>query len=266
MGNKPQIGENVTIKPGVILEDDVYIGDGCYLDYNCIIRSGTALGKQCYVGAGCILGELNKEFFEDFTPQLIPLTIGDHAIIRSYSIIYGGTEIGDHFQTGHRVTIREQSKIGHHVNIGTLGDVQGYCSIGNYVHTHSNVHISQTSTIADYVWLFPNVVFTNDPTPPSDQIVGVNIEKFAAVGAGAILLPGITIGEDALVAAGATVTKDVPASTIVAGSPGKSQGPTSKIKNKFTGEQVYPWRYTFSRGMPWQDIGYDAFEKQEQET
>lgn len=98
--------------------------------------------------------------------------------------------MGDYFQTGHQVTIREKSRIGHHVSIGTLSDIQGDCEIGNYVRLHSNVHIGQKSVIHDYVWIFPYVVLTNDPTPPSEELVGVEIKSFAIVATGTVVLPG----------------------------------------------------------------------------
>ena len=158
-----------------------------------------------------------------------------------------------------RVTIREGAKIGDHVRIGTLSDIQGHCEIGNYVNMHSNVHIGQKSIIKDYVWIFPYVVLTNDPTPPSENLVGVIIESFAIISTGSIILPGVHIGEDALIGAGAIVNKDVENEKIVVGNPAKPISDVRKIKNKVTGESIYPWRYTFDRGMPWEGEGYTSW-------
>ena len=79
------------------------------------------------------------------------------------------------------MTIRENSNIGEHVRIGTLSDIQGYCQIGNYVNMHSNVHVAQASIIHDYVWLFPYVVLTNDPQPPSMTTAGVEIDRLCSL-------------------------------------------------------------------------------------
>ncbi len=141
------------------------------------------------------------DFYTDRSNKVHPLIIGQKALIRSETIIYGDTVIGDNFQTGHRVTIREKSRIGHNVRIGTLSDIQGDCDIGNYVNLHSNVHIGMKSTIKDYVWIFPYVVLTNDPTPPSETLLGVTIEEFAIIATGSIIMPGKHIGKDALVGA-----------------------------------------------------------------
>lgn len=261
-----QIAKSAVIAPDAVIGEDVIIEDGVWIDHHCIIRDHVTIKKNSRIGAGCILGEYLADFYDSLENQLHPLVIGEHALIRSNTIIYGDTQIGDFFQTGHRVTIREESRIGHHVRIGTLSDIQGDCRIGNYVNIHSNVHIGQTTKIEDFVWLFPYVIATNDPTPPSNQLSGVTIQRFAVIASGSILTPGVTVGEDALVGAGSVVTRDVPPEEVVVGNPARSRGSVRNIRNHITGEPVYPWRYTFDRGMPWQGIGYDAYMSRERNS
>ncbi len=255
-------GKNVVIKEGVIIGENVTIGDDVYIDYNCIIRDNVTIKSGTTIGANCILGEYQMDFFDNHLAGEHTLIIGEHSIIRSFSVIYGDTVVGDYFQTGHRVTIREKTKIGHHVSVGTLSDIQGDCNIGNYVRMHSNVHIGMKSEIEDFVWIFPYCVLTNDPTPPSTVLQGVTLKKYAVVSTGSILLPGITVESDSLVAAGANVTKDVPAGKVVAGNPAKVIADISAIKNKETGESVYPWRETFKRGMPWENTCFQEWNSQ----
>jgi UDP-3-O-[3-hydroxymyristoyl] glucosamine N-acyltransferase len=254
-----KIGDNVTICDGCIVGDNVIIGDNTYLDYGVIIRNNVSLGADSFVGARCILGEYLASFINKRIEDFPKLIIGHHAVIRSESIIYGGTIIEDDFQTGHRVTIREQAEIGNHVKVGTLSDIQGYCSIGDYSRMHSNVHVGQKTKIGRFVMIFPYVVFTNDPTPPSRPISGVTVEDFAIISTGSIILPGVHIGKDCLIGASANVTKDVADEAIIVGNPGKDIGSVRKITNKFTGQQVYPWRYTFDEGMPWEGVGYQSW-------
>lgn len=273
------IGENVVIGNNVIIEENVSIGanskikDGCiiganssigensFLDYAVIVRENVQIGTNAFIGARVILGEYLVDFIDERDYQKHKTQIGNDCVIRSETIIYGENVIGDNFQTGHRVTIREKSKICDHVRIGTLSDIQGDCVIGNYVNLHSNVHIGQKSTLKNYVWIFPYVVLTNDPNPPSEQLLGVTVEEFAIIATGSVVLPGKVIGKDSLVGAGAVVNKDVAEGKVVVGNPIREIGETSKIKNKTTGEAVYPWRYHFDRGMPWKGIGYDEWEK-----
>lgn len=257
MEKNNQIGNNVVIKDTVILGNHVTIEDNVYIDDFCIVRDYVHIKANTMIGPRCILGESQMDFYRDRTNvKPHPLIIGQDSIVRSGTIIYGDTFIGDSFQTGHNVTIREKAIIGNHVSIGTLSDIQGDCEIGNYTRLHSNVHISQKSVIKEYVWIFPYVVLTNDPTPPSESCLGVTIEKFAVIATKAVLLPGVKIGEDALIGAGSIVSKDVEPLAIIVGNPGKRIGAITDIKNKETGESIYPWRYTFRRGMPWEMMGF----------
>lgn len=258
ISNKAQIGKNVEIGFGVVIGDDVIIGDNVRVDDYSRILNGVSVGANSYIGAYCTLGEPGIYKIGHKIGQTV---IGENALIRSYSIIYHSNHIGNNFQTGHRVSIRENSVIGNNVRIGTVSDVQGHCKIGNFVNLHSNVHIGQKSIIEDYVWIFPYVVLTNDPTPPSNELLGVTVKRFAAIATGAILLPGVVVGEDTLVGACTVVNKNVDDKTIVVGNPMKVVGDVSKIKSKKTGKSAYPWKFNFERGMPWEGIGYENWEK-----
>lgn len=255
-----RIGRNVEIRDGVTIEDHVVIGDNCLIDYGAIIKENVTIGSNSFVGAQCILGEYLYDFFADRVNHEHPLIIGENALLRSGTIIYGGSELGPHFQTGHRVTIREGTHVGEHVSVGTLSDIQGRCVIGDYVHLHSNVHIGQGSRLGNYVWIFPYVVLTNDPTPPSETLRGVTVDDFACVCTQSVVLPGVHIGKDALVGAGANVTRDIAEGMLAVGNPAKVIKPVRDLLDEH-GQLHYPWRYHFDRGTPWQDVGYDQWLK-----
>lgn len=225
--NSAKIGKNVNIGPYSIVHKNVVIGDN------------TEIGAYCEIGLPTNLA--NER----------PLIIGKGAVIRSHSVLYEGSTFGENLVTGHRVTIRELTTAGDGFQIGTLGDIQGHCHIGDYVKCHSNVHIGQHSTIGNYVWIFPYVVLTNDPHPPSEVMVGVTIEDFAVIATMSIILPGVTVKKGALVGAHSSVNKDVNPDAVVAGSPAKFICGTEKIKLKDgSGEHAYPWRRHFHRGYP----------------
>ncbi len=245
-------GKNVIIKDSVFIGDNVILEDDVYLDYGAIIRDNVHIKRGTTIGARCILGEYLGDFYEDRTNKTHPLVIGENSIIRSETIIYGDCEIGDNFMTGHRVTIREGSIISENVRVGTLSDIQGKCIIGHHVNIHSNAHLGQDCKIGNYVWIYPYVVLTNDPYPPSEILTGVTIEDYAVVAVGAVVLPDVTIGEGALVAAGTIVTKNVERGKVVSGNPGREKGNTFDIINRYTNEPAYPWRDRFDRGMPWE--------------
>lgn len=257
-----KIGKNVVIKEGTIIGENVILEDDVYIDYGCIIRDNVHIKEGSFIGARSILGEYLMDFYKDKINMVHPLVIGRNALIRTEAVIYGDNIIGDDFQCGHKVTIRESNVIGDRVRVGTLSDIQHHCEIGNYVNIHSNVFIGEESIIKDYVWIFPHVVLTNDPTPPSDVLLGVVIESFAAISAKSVILPGVHIHEDALVGAGSVVTKDVPKETLVIGNPARAVCSVRDIKNKRTGASIYPWKLTFKRGMPWEDSDYDTWSLQ----
>ena len=150
-------------------------------------------------------------------------TIGENAIIRSGTILYCDVTIGDHFQSGHNVMIREKTKIGNRVAIGTSAVVEGNTIIGNEVSLQSMVYIPTDTVIGNNVFIGPNTVLTNDRYPPTriGGLKGPQIRDAAAIGANTTLLPGVCIGEGALVAAGAIVTRDVPAYKLAIGAPAK---------------------------------------------
>lgn len=261
IGKNVSIGKGVVIQNGCKIGNNVTIGDNVYIDYDVVIRDNVTVSADCTIGAKSILGEYLVDFYKDRTSTFHPLIIGKGSLIRSETIIYGDNVLGEYLQTGHRVTIREQSRIGNHVRIGTLCDIQGYCDIQDYVNLHSNVFVGQKSVIKKYAWLFPRVILTDDPNPPSNSLLGVTVEEYAVIAAGAVVLPGKTIGKGALVGAGSVITKDIAANTVAVGNPAREKGTTEKIRDRITGKQVYPWQYTFDRGMPWEKVGYEVWEK-----
>ena len=116
---------------------------------------------------------------------------------------------------------------------------------------HSNVHIGQCSKIGNFVWIFPYVVLTNDPHPPSEVMIGATIEDEAAIATMSVILPGVVVGRRSLVGAHSLVQKNVPEDMLVAGSPAREICNTSKIKMKDnSGRNAYPWTNHFHRGYP----------------
>jgi acyl-[acyl carrier protein]--UDP-N-acetylglucosamine O-acyltransferase len=222
-----QIGADVSIGAFSIVHDRVRIGAGTRIESHCEIGYPTPLAEDA------------------------ELVIGENSLIRSHSIFYQGSSFGARLVTGHRVTVREKTHAGLNLQIGTLSDLQGHCRIGDYVRLHSNVHIGQCSRIGDCVWIFPYVVLTNDPHPPSTLLSGVTVEEFAVIATMSVVLPGVTLGRGSLVAAHSSVNRDVEPDMVVGGSPAKPICPTEKIRLKDGSEQpAYPWRRHFHRGYP----------------
>jgi acetyltransferase-like isoleucine patch superfamily enzyme len=151
--------------------------------------------------------------------------IGPEAHIRSHTVIYAGNKIGNKFQTGNKVNIRESNEIGDNVSVGTLSVIEHHVKIGNNVRIHSQVFIPEYSILEDDSWLGPNVVLTNAKYPLSpgvkESLKGPVIKGGAKIGANVTILPGVVIGRNALVGAGSVVVKDVPDGAVVVGNPAR---------------------------------------------
>lgn len=156
--------------------------------------------------------------------------IGNNCRIRSGSVIYSGVEIGDETQTGHHVVIRENTKIGSRSSIGTGVKCEMDTIIGNNVSVETQSHITAKMVIEDYVFIGGFVGTTNDNRMlwrregHGQFLKGPTLEFGCRIGSGVILLPGITIGREAMIAAGSVVTKDVPAFKIMKGIPARIIG------------------------------------------
>lgn len=236
----------LSIHPTAIIHPDAIIGQNVTVGAFSIIHKNVKIGDRTVIGSHCELG--HPIFGGEKSSKLI---IGNDSLIRSHSVFYEGSSFGDKLITGHRVTVREGTKAGENLQIGTLSDIQGKCEIGNFVRFHSNVHIGRHSKIGNYVWIFPYVVLTNDPHPPSEVMQGVTVKDFVAIATMSVILPGVTINEGVLIGAHSSVTKSVEADMVAVGSPAKQVCPTNKIELKDGSLQpAYPWRRHFHRGYP----------------
>lgn len=246
-------GRNIIISPSAKLGNNVKVGD------NTIIFDNVVIGDNTIICNDCIIGEPLNDYYYNSEYENPKTIIGANSLIRSHAIIYAGNEIGDYFQCGHRVTIREYTKIGSHCSFGTLDDIQGYSVFGNYCRLHSNVHIGQNSKLGDFVFVYPYVVFTNDPTPPSNVCIGPIVGDYSQIATGSVLLPGVSVGKHCLVGAGSILSKTLNDYSLAVGVPAKMIKDVRDIKDRETGEAHYPWPVRFSRGMPWDGVGYETW-------
>lgn len=138
------------------------------------------------------------------------------------------SSIGEGTRIWQFVIIFEGAKIGKECNICAQTLIESDVIVGDRVTIKSGVQLWDGTRIGNDVFVGPNVTFTNDKHPRSkiypEIFLGITINNNASIGANATLMPGINIGEYAMVGAGAVVTKDVAAYTVVAGNPAKIIG------------------------------------------
>ena len=184
-----------------------------------VIYPNVKLGDNVSIEDYCIIGAPFKGQKTETTE------IGDDSIIRSHTVIYAGNKIGRHFQTGNKANIRELNEIGDNVSVGTLSVVEHHVRIQSNVRIHTQAFVSEYSRLEEDCWIGPNVVITNAKYPKSpnakNELIGATIRSKAKIGANSTILPGVVIGQNALIGAGSVVTKNVEDNTIVAGNPAK---------------------------------------------
>lgn len=185
------------------------------------------IGKGCKIDKDVILG------YPTGRPiKKTGVILGPHAVIRSGTVIYNSVRIGECFQTGHHVLIREENEIGNWVEIWANTVIDYGCKIGNNVKIHTNGYIPQYTLIEDDVFIAPGACFANDKYPVSSKLEGPWIKKGARIGVNVTILPGVIVGEKAVIGAGSVVTKDVQPGDVVVGNPARVAGRVEDVYKK----------------------------------
>ena len=199
-----EVGQNVVIYPGTV------IGAGAKILDNAVVGKQPSLSPR---------STAKKE-------PLQPTVIGAGTIVSTGAIVFAGTTIGARVIIGDQACVRERVVVGDDVVIGRGTLVENDTTIGAMTKIQADAYITAYSTLEEHVFIAPCVVTTNDNymgrTEKRHALVkGPTIRRGARIGGGAILCPGIEIGEEAFVGAGAVVTKDVPPRVVVVGSPAR---------------------------------------------
>ncbi len=198
------MADTAVVYPGTV------IGDGCkILDY-------AVVGKQP------TLSPRSTAKRED----LPPLELGAGTIVSTGAVLFAGTLIGERVILGDQSCVRERCQIGDDVVIGRGSLVENDTTIGSLTKIQAHAYITAYSTLEDDVFIAPCVATTNDnfmgrTEKRHELIKGPTIRRGARVGGAAVLLPGIEVGEEAFVGAGAVVIRDVPPKTVVVGNPAR---------------------------------------------
>lgn len=220
---------------------------GAVVHPTAIVGGNVQLGAGTVVEAFVVLGAPPR----GKTADQAPLVIGPGSVIRAHSTIYGGSTIGARLQTGHGALIREDNVIGDDVSVGTNASLEFGNRIGSRVRIHTGCFL-ELVTIEDEVFLGPRVVFTDDPHPQCpaylDCVKGGTVRKRARIGANSTILPGVEIGEDALVGAGSVVRKHVKARSVVAGNPAVEVKEDIRDLACFVG--IFPHAYSWLTDLP----------------
>ena len=194
-----------------------------------IVYPGTVLGEGVKVLEHAVVGKqptLSPRSTAKREP-LPPAELGDGTVVSTGAVVFAGTSIGARAIIGDQACVRERVTIGDDVVIGRGSLVENDTTIGALTKIQADAYITAYSTLEDNVFIAPCVVTTNDNFMGRTElrhelIAGPTIRRGARVGGGAVLCPGIEVGEEAFVGAGAVVTKDVPPRMVVVGNPARA--------------------------------------------
>jgi acetyltransferase-like isoleucine patch superfamily enzyme len=193
-----------------------------------IVYPGTVLGEGCRILDYAVVGKQPTLGPRSTTKQedLPPLELGPGTIVSTGAIVFAGSRLGARVIVGDQACVRERCDVGEDVVIGRGALVENDTTIGALTKIQADAYITAYSTLEDHVFIAPCVVMTNDnfmgrTERRHELIKGPTIRRGARVGGGAILCPGVVIGEEAFVGAGAVVTKNVDPRMLVIGSPAR---------------------------------------------
>jgi|LWDU01.1.fsa_nt_gi acetyltransferase-like isoleucine patch superfamily enzyme len=227
VGKNCDVGENVTLK-------NVKIGNNCKIGNNVFLKS-VSIGDNCIIQDNSVIGyssvtghyydqTQSKENNDELNNLHHRIIIGNNILIRTGVTIYVDVNIGDNCWINHNAIIREKVTILEDSTIGSNTIIENNVSIGKRCVIHNNTMVCAETLIESFVFIGPGVSFTNNSPIghlrdlPS-TINGAKLRLGCAIGGGATICPGVEIGQEAIIGAGAVVTKNIPSRIIVIGNP-----------------------------------------------
>jgi acetyltransferase-like isoleucine patch superfamily enzyme len=204
MPAEPRVHPTAIVYPGTVL------GEGVKVLEHAVVGKQPALSPRSTAKRG----------------ELPPAEIGDGTIVSTGALVFAGAKIGARVILGDQSCVRERVVIGDDVVLGRGSLVENDTTIGAMTKIQAEAYITAYSTLEEHVFIAPCVVTTNDnfmgrTERRHEQIKGPTIRRGARIGGGAVLLPGLEIGEEAFVGAGAVVTKNVEPRMLVVGNPAR---------------------------------------------
>jgi acetyltransferase-like isoleucine patch superfamily enzyme len=222
-----EVAENVAIAPGAVVYAGARIGSGSQIGAGAVVHPGTEIGEDCVIEDCAVLGK---------RPRLRPgssaagadigtLVVEVGATVCCGAVVYAGAHVGARAIIGDQAQVREQARVGTGSVVGRASCVDFEARVGDRVLIQTGVYVTGGSVVEDDVFLGPGVLTTNDNTmgrhASGEALLGPTFRRACRVGGGAVLVPGVTIGEEAFVAAGALVTRDVGDREVVMGVPAR---------------------------------------------
>lgn len=208
-----RLADGVLVRAGAVIHAGVEVGEGC------VIEEGVVLGKRPRLRSS------SSARAASVGASPVPLVLEAGATVCCGAVVYAGARIGQNVIIGDQAQVRERATVGAESVVGRGSSIDFDVAVGERVVIQTGVYVTGGTVVEDDVFLGPGVVTTNDDTmgrhEPGHALIGATLRRACRVGGGAVLVPGVEIGEEAYVAAGAVVTRDVPARAVAMGVPAR---------------------------------------------
>lgn len=221
------LAADVVVAPGAVVQAGASVGAGSTVGSGAVINSGVSVGADCLVEEGAVLGKRPRlrPGSSAAGSTLAPLEVGDGVTVCAGAVLYASARIGERAIIGDQACVRERSVVGAGSVVGRGSTIDFDCVVGERVSIQTGVYVTAFSIVEDDVFLGPGVCTTNDDTMGRHErgagLAGATFRRGCRIGGRAVLVPGVVIGEEAYVAAGAVVTRDVEPRAVVMGVPAR---------------------------------------------
>ncbi len=223
-----ELADDVALGPGAVVYAGARIGAGTQIGAGAVVHERTVVGERCLVEDGAVLGKLARLKATSSARRSeapTPLVLDPRTTVCCGAVVYAGARVGAGAIVGDRAQVRERAVIGSGSVVGGGSTVDFDVLIGERVSIQTMVYVTAGTLVEDDVFVGPGVTTTNDHTmgrhPRAAPLEGPTLRRACRVGGGAVLVPGVEIGEEAFVAAGAVVAADVPPRAVVMGVPAR---------------------------------------------
>lgn len=212
---------------GLVLSPAATVGDGVVFGAHVTVHGSTIVAAGCRIQDGAVLGKPPALGPSSTAPREdpAPLVVEAGATVCAGAVVLAGARIGKGAIVGDQAFVRERAIVGAETVVGRGATVDNDVELGARVRLQTNVYLTAYSVVEDDVFVGPAATTTNDDAmarhPPDEPLRGATLRRACRIGAGSVLLPGVEVGEEAFVAAGAVVTRDVPPRTVVVGVPAR---------------------------------------------
>lgn len=215
------------LAPGLVLGEGVELGSDVRIGAHVVIHGGTVIGDRCEIQDAVVLGKPPKLAKHSTAPReaAAPLVLAAGVTVCCGAVVFAGARVDPDAILGDQCYVRERSVIGAGSVIGRGSAIDNDVVIGARVRVQTGVYLTAYSVVEDDVFVGPGVTTTNDSTMARHGagfvLEGATLRRACRVGGGVTVCPGVQIGEEAFVAAGAVVTHDLPARSVAMGVPAR---------------------------------------------